>query len=170
MELILIRHGKADERQEMTDDSLRKLTAEGKKRLNKTLPSLGLLIKNIDKAQIWTSPLIRARQTADIVARILGVPDIAEHEFISNGEFTDLATALADQRTSAQVILVGHEPYLSEWTQKLCGASLSFKKGATACIQVNPTDLAASELLWFFQPQPLGRLGETLLKNSLHRI
>ncbi|HAL74892.1 MAG TPA: hypothetical protein DCM45_07395 [Clostridiales bacterium] len=65
MELILIRHGKAEDRQEMTDDSLRKLTAEGKKRLHKTLPSLGLLVKNIEKAQIWTSPLVRARQAAE---------------------------------------------------------------------------------------------------------
>lgn len=169
MELILIRHGKAEERQAAIDDSWRKLTAEGKKRLYKTLPSLGFLIKNIDKSQIWTSPLVRARQTAEIAARILGISDIAEHEFISSGEFADLVTALADQRTSATVILVGHEPYLSEWTRQLCATSLTFKKGAAACIQINLTDMASSELLWFFQPQPLGRLGETLLKNSLHR-
>jgi len=169
MELILIRHGKAEDRQE-TDDHLRKLTAEGKKRLNRTLPSLGLFIRNPDKAQIWTSPLIRAVQTADILARTFGIPDVRQHEFIGDGDYAQLTAALSDVRSSATVIIVGHEPHLSDWSRQLCGVPLPFKKGAAACIHLDLTDMNAGELLWFFQPQPLGRLGETFLKNILTRF
>lgn len=169
MELILIRHGKAEEGHDMSDDHLRKLTSDGKKRLYKTLPSLGLLIRNLDQAQIWSSSLARAVQTAEIVSRMFGSFDVQQFEFVSSGEFTDLTAALAAVQSSATVIIVGHEPILSDWARQLCGAALPFKKGAAACIHIDFSDPPAHELLWFFQPQPLARLGENLLKNSFHR-
>lgn len=169
MELILIRHGKAEERSDQQDDSLRKLTQAGKKHLQLTLPSLGLFIKNLDKVQIWTSPLVRAVQTADLVARQFGIQEIQQHDFIADGDLPALTAALAGLRQSATVIIVGHEPTLGDWARNLCGAALTFKKGAAACIRLDTPDMGGGELLWFFQPLPLSRLGEKLFRNSFHR-
>jgi phosphohistidine phosphatase len=169
MELILIRHGKAEDNPEIIDDNLRKLTPDGKKRLHKTLPSLGLLIRSLDEAQIWTSTLTRAVQTGEIVAKMFGNLDVQQHEFIGSGDYDLLTAALAGVRPSATVIIVGHLPHLSDWSRQLCGVALPFKKGAAACIHMDFSDPAGNELLWFFQPQSLARLGETLLKNSCHR-
>ena len=152
-----------------SDDARRTLTSEGRKKLHKNLPSLGLLVKNLDKAQIWTSQLDRARQTADILAKIFKVSDVQTCDFIENGDMTALSEALAGVRPSATIIIVGHEPYLSEWSRQLCGLALPFKKGAAAGFKVSGLNPPAAELLWFFQPQPIGRLGETLFSNGLHR-
>jgi phosphohistidine phosphatase SixA len=168
MEIILVRHGKADNSEDTMDDTKRSLTPDGRKKLQKTLPSLGLLIKNMDKAQIWTSPLDRAVQTAEIIARLFNLQDIQQYDFIRSGDFAGFTDALAGVKASATIIVVGHEPSLGEWAQQLCGLALPFKKGAAAGISVGKLNPLESELLWFFQPQPIGRLSETLLNNSFH--
>jgi phosphohistidine phosphatase len=68
--LYLIRHGVAEERgEEYPDDSKRPLTAQGISRLRKEAQALDELGITID--QIITSPLLRTRQTADVIAESL---------------------------------------------------------------------------------------------------
>lgn len=169
MDLIFIRHGKAEEQSKKIADTERQLTAEGRRKLARTLPSLGLLIRNMDKVQLWSSPLIRASQTAAVLARLFAIDNILPCDFIADGDFPALMTALKGVRPSSTLILVGHEPHLSAWSQSLCGQELPYKKGAAACIRINNLDPLDAELEWFYQPQPLGRLGENLLGNRVGR-
>jgi len=165
MELVLIRHGKAEEQSEKSEDAKRALSADGKKKLLKTMPSLGLLIKNPGKAQIWTSQLDRATQSADVISKLFNIQEIKHFDFISDGNFSALTDALAKVKPSSTIIVVGHEPYLGNWTQQLCGQTLPFKKGAVSGIKINKFDPLTAELLWFYQPLALGRLAENSMKK-----
>jgi Histidine phosphatase superfamily (branch 1) len=74
MHLYLMRHGIAYERDERSgDDDSRPLTEEG---IERTRAVAKALHKDgrLDLAEVWTSPLVRARQTAEIVAEILKAP------------------------------------------------------------------------------------------------
>src|SRR5215217_790092 len=92
VQLYLIRHGVAAERGEAyPDDTLRPLTAEGISRMRKQAKALNALGLELDV--IVSSPLVRTRQTADIVSDALkGKPDVV------------LSDALAPDGTSAAVI------------------------------------------------------------------
>jgi phosphohistidine phosphatase len=167
MELIMIRHGKAEKQNGNTEDAKRVLTAEGKKKLLKTMPNLGLLIKNLDKAQIWTSNLDRAKQTAAVISDLFGIQNIRYFDFIGDGNFDLLAETLAGEKLSSTVLIVGHEPFLSIWSQQLCGLALPFKKGAATSIRISKLTPLTAELLWFFQPQSIRRLGENIVQKLL---
>lgn len=161
MEIILVRHGKAEERSEEQDDSTRALTADGRKKLLKTLPALRGLIRNPDKVQIWSSPLTRAAQTADIMAGLLGLQLVICHDFIADGRFEAFLTALAEVKSGETILVFGHEPTLGLWSQALCGQHLLFKKGTAAGFTIDTLDPVSADLLWFIQPQAMQRLLET---------
>lgn len=167
MDIILIRHGKADMNPAEQDDARRKLTPDGRKKLHQTMPSLGLLVKSLDKAQLWTSPLVRAVQTGEIIASVFGVQDVRTADFIGDGDYSAFLAALAVEKVSSTIIVVGHLPHLSDWSQHLCGAALPFKKGSAAAIRISSLEPLEAELLWFFQPQALGRLSENWFSNRL---
>lgn len=167
MELILIRHGKAEARNDEHDDSTSALTADGRKKLLKTLPALRGLIRNPEKVQIWSSPLTRAAETADIMAGLLGLQLVICHDFVADGNFEALLTALADVKPGETIMVFGHEPTLSIWSQALCGQQLLFKKGAAAGFAIDTLDPVAAELLWFLQPQAMQRLFEATKAASL---
>lgn len=169
MDLILIRHGRAEQPSGKSDDSQRSLTAEGRRKLARSLPSLGLFIRNLEKVQLWSSPMDRAMQTAAVVARLFGIEGIKTCDFAADGDFAALLSALNDIRPSSTVIVVGHEPILSDWSFQLCGLQLPFKKGAAACIRISNLDPIEADLDWFFQPKLLSRMGETLLGNRVGR-
>ena len=158
MELILIRHGKAEERGDPSLDAKRALTPEGRKKLLKSMPGLRSFIEKTDRMLIWSSRLDRAAQTADVLAGIFGTPVIDYHEFISEGVFTDMLEALAAVKPSDTVLVVGHEPYLGLWSQQLCGLTLPFKKGAAAGFSISGLNPPEAELIWFAQPQTLTRM------------
>lgn len=158
MELILVRHGKAGERSEEQDDSTRALTADGRKKLLKTLPALCSLIRDPAKVQIWSSPLTRAAQTADIMAGLLGQQLIICHDFIADGNYESLLAALAEVKSSETIMIFGHEPTLGLWSQALSGQHLLFKKGAAAGFTLDALDPVAADLLWFLQPSAMQRL------------
>jgi phosphohistidine phosphatase len=167
MELILVRHGKAEERNEEHDDSTRALTADGRKKLLKTLPALRGLIRSPAKIQIWSSPLTRAAETADIMAGILGLQLIVCHDFIADGNYDALLAALAEVKSSETIMIFGHEPTLGLWSQALSGHQLMFKKGAAAGFAIDSLDPVSADLLWFIQPQAMQRLSDTLKAASM---
>ena len=67
-QLILIRHGIAEERTPEGDDFYRKLTEAGVEEMTAFLPDVAPLLTEAGNLKIWTSPLVRARQTAELVA------------------------------------------------------------------------------------------------------
>src|SRR6185503_1238230 len=110
-ELYLIRHGIAEERGEAwPDDAKRPLTEEGIARLRKSARGLARLGVSFDA--ILTSPLVRARQTADAVASAFEVRPhiVAAESLASGGTYQAVLADLEKQSRRSHIAVVGHEP------------------------------------------------------------
>src|SRR6266699_4691260 len=158
-ELYLIRHAIAEQRGDAwPDDAKRPLTEDGVARMRKAVRGLARLGVSIDV--ILTSPLLRARQTADIVAAGLDPrPSILLVDALTPaGTFTGLATDLEKHARKARIALVGHEPHLGEIAARLLGTRhpIEFKKGAVCRIDVEQLPPhGPGDLRWFLPPLAL---------------
>lgn len=158
MELILIRHGEAEKSNLETEDALRPLTAKGIKLLERAIPNLCMLIKDRRNTKIWSSPLPRAYESALIIAKALKVKDVEIHDFVANGDFQAFSKELLSSEPKSYLIIVGHDPFLSDWSQMICGYTLPFKKGASAGFALTRTDPPTGELRWRVNLKVLRRL------------
>lgn len=164
MRLILFRHGPAGQRDASlwANDSLRPLTAKGARRTETA--ARGLLGESSRWDLILTSPYRRARETADIVARILRCGRLEEgSELEPDGDRAALVRRLHAEAEGARIVLVGHEPSLGEILGELCagpGAYLPLRKAGAACVEFE-AEVApgAGTLRWLLQPRQLRRLG-----------
>ena len=123
LELYLIRHGIAAARGEQyPDDSKRPLTGRGIARLKKHAKALEDLGIGFDL--IIASPLVRARQTADVIAESLKVkPPVATADALAPaGTPAAVIQEIAKHARKARVALVGHEPNMGELAARLIGA------------------------------------------------
>ncbi len=163
LELYLIRHGIAAERgPEYPDDFKRPLTSRGIADLRREAKGLTALGVTFDL--VITSPLVRTRQTADVIAdSIEGKPAMAMSEALApDGTPAGVMQEIAKHHRKAKIALVGHEPALGELAARLVGArsSIPFKKGAVCRIDFDilpPKGIG--ELRWFLPPRVLRLLG-----------
>lgn len=159
IELYLIRHGLAADRGEAwPEDAKRPLTGKGLSRLRRESRALEKLGVGFD--QIITSPLVRARQTADVFADGLSShPAMATSDALApGGTAVQVIQELGKFSRRKRIALVGHEPNLSELAARLLGArgAVEFKKGSICCIEVAalpPTQ--PGTLLWLATPRML---------------
>ena len=151
-QLILIRHGIAEERTPEGDDFYRKLTEAGVEEMTAVLPDIAPLLTEDGNLKIWTSPLLRARETAELVAEATAVEEIQPQEFLATGDFVAFMDALKQEDEGFNLALVGHEPYMSSWTKELIGAAIPFKKGAVAFFTVDLTEDPIGNLEWLLAP------------------
>jgi phosphohistidine phosphatase len=159
LELYLIRHGAAAERgDDFPDDSKRPLTNGGISRLRKEAKALDELGVALD--HIITSPLVRTRQTADIIAESLkSKPSVSQSDALAPaGTSSAVIQELAKHMRKGRIALVGHEPNIGELAGRLIGARmpLEFKKGAICRIdfEVFPPK-GIGQLRWFVTPRML---------------
>src|SRR6478672_8046810 len=114
-ELYLVRHGLAEERGEAwPDDAKRPLTEDGIDRMRKAARGLARLGAVIDV--VLTSPLVRARQTADIVAGAIEPrPSLVNAESLApSGTYAAVVAELEKHAKKTRIALVGHEPNIGE--------------------------------------------------------
>ena len=162
--IYLVRHAIAAERGEKyPDDTARPLTREGVTRMQKAAAGLADLDPEIEL--ILTSPLVRARRTAEILSEALGPRSVLEicEEFAPGHAPTEAARALGQFAARHVVAAVGHEPDLGEFAAWLIGARepLPFKKGGIARIDVAAFPPARNgQLVWFATPRMLRGLGK----------
>lgn len=136
LEIILLRHGIAENRAKDGTDYNRALTGEGKEKLQKRLPHLKGLLTYKDQVEIWSSPLLRAKETAQILADSLNTDKIFYYDFIGEGDFDNFLMSVVKEKEEKTIFVVGHEPYLGEWAYELTDQSIGFKKGAAAAFSV----------------------------------
>lgn len=158
MKLLLVRHAIAlDRATPGVSDHLRPLTEDGIARFRKCARSLADLVT---ADLVLTSPILRAKQTAEILARQWASVPVHESEPLGSGLRRDFEDALARVKDAKVVAAVGHEPWLSEWTAEWLGAkrgeSFAFKKGGAALLEfdVEVTE-DAGRLLFFLPPKVL---------------
>jgi phosphohistidine phosphatase len=163
LELYLIRHGiAADRGEEWPDDSKRPLTSQGIAKLKKE--ARGLVAIDVSFDQIVTSPLVRTRQTADLIAEALkSKPAVATSDALAPaGTPAAVIEEIAKHVRKARVALVGHEPNLGELAAQLIRSRtpLEFKKGGICRIDFDVLPpKGAGALRWFLTPRMLRKLG-----------
>jgi phosphohistidine phosphatase len=161
--IYLVRHAIAEERGEAwPDDRLRPLTEDGRAKMERQVRGLVEIGVTID--EILTSPLVRTRQTADILAHgLTGKPRVREFPPLEPGRRAkEVLAALADFSRRKSLALVGHEPGLGEAAASLLGlrGSMEFKKGGVALIEapILPPAPGSGALRWMLTPKILRRL------------
>lgn len=164
IELYLIRHGVAAERGDAyPDDSKRPLISKGIAKLKKEVA--GLVVLDVAFDQIVSSPLVRARQTADVFAEGLpGKPPVANSDALApGGTHSAVLDELSKYARRKRIALVGHEPDIGQLAARLIGARrpLEFGKGAICRIDFGalpPT--GPGTLVWFLTPKMLRKIGD----------
>jgi len=161
-QLFLIRHGVAEERGDAwPDDAKRPLSEDGIERFQRAARGLARLDVWIDI--VLTSPLVRARQTADIVASAFDPrPSIITVESLApDGNYASLVADLEKHGRKTRIALVGHEPGIGELGARLIGSrhSFEFKKGAVCRIDVDEIPpVGPGDLRWFLTPKVMASI------------
>lgn len=167
MKLVIIRHGAAGDREEWEgegrDDRLRPLTPEGRKEMERVVPGLARLVPEIDV--LATSPLVRAAQTAEIVAGEYDSETVVLEALEPDRNPEEVARWLREQPTDQTVALVGHEPHLSLLAGYLLAerraSFIDLKKGGACQLDLtSPPKPGAGRLKWLLTPRELRRLGK----------
>lgn len=134
MDVFILRHGKAEERStNVASDSKRSLTEVGKKDLAEI--AKGMKNLDIEFDLIISSPLNRAKETADIISeKLYKKKKIALwDELKPESDVLDTHKKLAQFPPDAKILLVGHEPHLTNLISSIispeCNVSINLKKG-----------------------------------------
>lgn len=158
MKLLLVRHAVAVPRGTPgVPDDERPLTPEGEAEFRVAARGLARITRRPDV--LLTSPLPRARVTAEIAARAFKRVEPRIEPALAHESVDGIVAALKTHPRSATVALVGHEPVLSAVLARLLGAShgerFVFEKGGAALVDLPDGPAATGQLLWFLQPRVL---------------
>ena len=169
MELLVIRHGVAEEREDFAatgkDDSHRPLTKEGRRKMERGARALRGVLPALNV--IATSPYTRATQTANIVAAAYGDVDVEQLDALTpDGRPRDFLAWLRTRDAGDRVAAVGHEPHLGVlvyWllTGKTVEGRIAMKKGGACLLELDPRPQAGkATLVWSLTPALMRRLGD----------
>ncbi|NJM73114.1 MAG: phosphohistidine phosphatase SixA [Scytonema sp. RU_4_4] len=163
MELYFIRHGIAEQRRPDIKDEERSLTKEGRQKTQKVAERLKKLGLHFDL--IATSPLIRARQTAEILISAGLSSQLEECSYLApDGRIESWVLDWWSPRNDSpesQLALVGHEPDLSTWAEILlwgqAKATLVLKKAGMIGVKLpeKGSPLGRSQMFWLTPPKYL---------------
>lgn len=153
MILYFLRHGHAEPARD-GDDAARRLTSEGERQLRAASAIWDRL--NLRPEVVLTSPLPRARRTAELVAESTGSerPVIVVDGLAPGADWGAMARAMAQHPDARRVMFVGHEPDLSTAVASLTGASsVRLRQGGVACIEFyGVPEPGAGEIAWLVDP------------------
>jgi phosphohistidine phosphatase len=157
MKLYFLRHGIAADREEWDgDDAQRPLTADGRKSLEREAKTLARL--DIEPDRIITSPLARAKETAEIIAQRLDLRDriVEDDRLAESFDVNRLAEIVRECSDVDCLMFVGHEPDFSRTIGQITGgARVDLKKGGIARVDLPDSSTLAGELLWLVPPKLL---------------
>jgi phosphohistidine phosphatase len=157
MRLYFLRHAEAE--QLAASDFERRLTGRG---IRRTQTAAQVLLKlGIKPAHIYSSPRVRALQTAEIVAGVLDLPVEVNDGLDFRFDLEVVEELIDDLAPDAEVMFVGHEPGMSEVVGDLTGADVTMKKGGLARVDVDfVTEPFSGQLIWLIAPKIFDQLGE----------
>lgn len=162
MKLYLVRHAEAEDARDASarSDATRALTPKGRRRVRSLAHALRDLEVSLEL--LWTSPLTRARQTAEILARGLRLArtPVVVDALLPDRDPQEVVAEMAALRPLPEAMgLVGHEPYLSQLVALLCtgtpdGANFDFKKCGLCRLDVEKIRHGrCAQLEWFIPPR-----------------
>jgi phosphohistidine phosphatase len=150
-QLWLLRHGEAVPHDSKPDDD-RELTARGERQA--LAAGEGLARLGVEFAACYTSPKLRAEQTARLACRALNIEPEARRELENGFDAGDARELLLGHDKNARVLAVGHEPSFSQVVYDLTGARVDFKKGGVAAVH-------EGELIVLLRPRELESLARS---------
>ena len=160
MELLIIRHAIAFERdrRRWPDDAARPLTPAGIRRSRKAAAGLKGLCKAPDR--LLTSPLIRAKETAQVLTEVARWPKAEIVPQLKPGKGAAAVLTLLAEDRGKRIAVVGHEPDLSGLLAaclvKGSALSIELKKCSAACLSFRGKARAGGATLkWLATPRML---------------
>jgi phosphohistidine phosphatase len=155
MDLYLMRHGIAFDHGEWSgSDFDRPLTERGRERAEKILSKLKKTGELAVDA-IWSSPLVRARQTAEIAGDVLGLPVNIVDALECGAALKDIVKYAKSNPPPARLLCVGHEPDCGEIVGELVGdesSDYSFKRAGIARLS-GELKAGGMKLRWLYAPK-----------------
>jgi len=173
MNLLVIRHAIAEDKEAFAksgrSDDQRPLTEEGRTKMRRAAEGLRVVVPRL--SILASSPLVRARETAEIIAPALKVARVEIVDALRPDRPFDAFLEWLRQRSTAKddddrtVAVVGHEPHLSGLvTWLMTGTTesrLELKKGAACLLCFDATPAAAGAILrWALSPAQLRQLAD----------
>src|SRR5262245_21213916 len=134
MKIIIARHGTAEDKSSSSQDADRNLVKEGREQAKLIGEVLAATLGKVDA--VWTSPLARARQTAELAAKPLKLDPVVEEHLAIGGDLEQLCWKL-HREALPTVMLVGHQPDLGRLSARLLGflSEVSLKKGGLCVVE-----------------------------------
>ena len=146
--LVLVRHGAPEVTSPSGQDIDRRLTTAGARALRTAYPRVFSLLGDDPKVQVWSSPAVRALETADVAAAATGVEDIEVHQSLYSQDVAGFLAEL-DAADVPCVIAVGHAPFVDNLATRLLGPCPSLGKGAVIAIDLASGFSGRGGLRWY---------------------
>lgn len=150
MDLYFLRHGDAEPTSAAGSDEARQLTDRGRRENRATAEAAHRA--GLRPEAIFTSPLTRARQTADILEEVFGLSPKVEEALRSGFALAQLQDLLS-RNPHERILLVGHQPDLSTVVGHLIGdARLQMAQSGLAYVQTERIEPGCGVLVWLLTP------------------
>ena len=162
MHIYLVRHAEAYPagEQGIVTDRDRFLTPRGRRQAQRVGRALGRL--GAVPAEVWTSPLVRARETAELLAAALpGSPPVVDLPALAEG---DEGRVLARLKAAApaDILLTGHAPFMGELLARFATpdgrGSIPMAKASAACLELEVVVSGGAELRWLLSRRVIRHL------------
>ncbi|MBI3259655.1 MAG: phosphohistidine phosphatase SixA [Ignavibacteriae bacterium] len=153
MLLYIVRHGIAERPNGFMQDRDRSLTEEGKTIVSQL--GKALFKKGVHPDAIITSPYLRAKQTADLLAAGLNPPSIVEVDdrLKPNSTPALLQEILMEHSGAESIMIVSHEPAVSDFATALCANNADrvygFSPSSVCCVVIESIPTIRGSLYWF---------------------
>jgi phosphohistidine phosphatase len=154
-QLWLLRHGEAVPH-ESKPDADRELTPRGERQA--IAAGEGLARLGVEFDACYTSPKVRARDTARLACKALNIEPAEEDSLTDGFDREDALELLLRHGADARVLVVGHDPSFSQVVHDFTGGRIDFKKGGVAAVRA---ERGGGELLALLRPKELESLART---------
>jgi phosphohistidine phosphatase len=154
-QLWLLRHGEAEPHDARSSDDERELTERGREQsriAGRALAGLEIVFQ-----YVFTSPKVRAAETARLACEALGAAPVVHEPLREGFDGTDALQLLYAAGEDQRVLVVGHEPDLSQTIHDLTGGRVDMKKGGLAGVRM---DGPRGELISVLRPRELSRIAD----------
>jgi phosphohistidine phosphatase len=159
-QLWLLRHGEAVPHESKPDFD-RELTARGERQ---SVTAGGALARlGLELSACYTSPLVRAAQTATLACEPLNVTPEARDEIGKGFDVEAVRALLAEHGPDERILVVGHNPSFEQVVCDLTGARVDFKKGGVAGVRVSA---GRGDLLVLLRPREVEALALSAAPGS----
>lgn len=166
MEIYIVRHGDAIDRNDpaITNDAMRWLTEAGRDEVGVTARVMERL--GVTPDLILTSPMVRARQTADIIADLIGPesgPVTSEH-LVYGGSFAGILDDISSYGSPRRVVLTGHMPSVGHLVAYLVWGmpeiGIPFRTGEVCRVDLPDASVApgSGRIRWLIPPKVARKL------------